>query len=47
MRSPLCFEESWICRIRAVLLLNIPFKKGAADPVGVWPGDSGGLVPGR
>ena len=31
MRSPFCFEESWICRIRAVLLFNI-IKKGAPDP---------------
>ena len=23
MRSPFCFEESWICRIRADVLLNI------------------------
>ena len=23
MSSPFCLEESWICRIRAVLLLNI------------------------
>ena len=31
MRSPFCFEESWICRIRAVLLFNM-LKKGAPDP---------------
>ena len=26
MRSPLCFEESWICRMSADVLLNV-FKK--------------------
>ena len=50
MRSTLCFEESWICKHRTILLLSI-LKKGCsrscANLVGVWPGTSGGLVPGR
>ena len=30
MRSTLCFEESWICKLRTILLLNI-LKKGAPN----------------
>ena len=31
MRNTFCFEESWICKLRTILLLSI-LKKGAPDP---------------